>query len=201
MYAGAKTRVRTVEGDSEHFSVEVGLYQGSMLSPFLFALMMDELTRSNQEELSWCMLFADDIVLTDETRNGVNDRLEVWRQKLESKGFRLSRTKTEYFECRFSVAMDEEGREVLDLQGYCSRGNGEFLAWLELSQGKVKDLAFLENDDGVASLEMIRKGDRGEIYRARLSGSNGKIMQSLMDDAEITEEDAKALNKKMRQVK
>ncbi|KAL3327550.1 hypothetical protein AABB24_035300, partial [Solanum stoloniferum] len=112
MYGGAKTRVRTVGGDSEHFPVEMGLHQGSVLSPFLFALVMDELTRSIQENVPWCMLFADDIVLIDETRDRVNARLEVWRQTLESKGFRLSRTKTEYLGCKFSDALDEADGDV-----------------------------------------------------------------------------------------
>ncbi|WMV56312.1 hypothetical protein MTR67_049697 [Solanum verrucosum] len=112
MYGGAKTRVRTVGGDSEHFPVEMGLHQRSVLSPFLFALVMDELTRSIQEEVPWCMLFADDIVLIDETRDRVNARLEVWRQTLESKGFKLSRTKTEYLGCKFSDALDEADVEV-----------------------------------------------------------------------------------------
>ncbi|KAL3372146.1 hypothetical protein AABB24_008601 [Solanum stoloniferum] len=112
MYDGAKTRVRTVGGDSEHFPVEMGLHQGSVLSPFLFALVMDELTRSIQETVPWCMLFADDIVLIDETRDRVNARLEVWRQTLESKGFRLSRTKTEYLGCKFSDGLDETDVEV-----------------------------------------------------------------------------------------
>ena len=57
---------------------------------------MDVLTRDIQHELPWCMLFADEIVLIDETRNGVNAKLEVWRQTLETKGLQLSRTKTEY---------------------------------------------------------------------------------------------------------
>ena len=61
--------------------------------------MMDELTRQIQGEVPWCMLFADDIVLIDETRNGVNDKLEGWRQTLESKGFKLSRTKTDLGVC------------------------------------------------------------------------------------------------------
>ncbi|PHT62296.1 G2/mitotic-specific cyclin-2 [Capsicum annuum] len=39
-----------------------------------------------------------------ETAEGVNDKLEVWRQTLESKGFRLSRNKTEYLECKFNDA-------------------------------------------------------------------------------------------------
>ena len=71
------------------------------LSPFLFATVMDELTRAIQDEIPWCMLFTDDIVLVDETRAGVNAKLELWRQTLESRGFRLSRAKTEYMECIF----------------------------------------------------------------------------------------------------
>ncbi|XP_009761743.1 secreted RxLR effector protein 78-like [Nicotiana sylvestris] len=77
MYDGAKTRVRTVGGDSEHFPVPMGFHQGSTLSPFLFALVMDALTHHIQGEVQWCMLFVDDIVLIDETRDGVNERLEV----------------------------------------------------------------------------------------------------------------------------
>ncbi|KAM3320610.1 hypothetical protein P3S67_007812 [Capsicum chacoense] len=50
--------------------------QGSTLSPFLFALVMDVLTRHIQGEVPWCMPFADDVVLIDETRGGVNDKLE-----------------------------------------------------------------------------------------------------------------------------
>ncbi|XP_070049703.1 uncharacterized protein [Nicotiana tomentosiformis] len=63
---------------------------------------MDMLKRHIQGEVPWCLLFADDIVLIDETRGGVNVRLEVWRQSLKSKGFKLSMTKTEYLECKFS---------------------------------------------------------------------------------------------------
>ncbi|XP_070048834.1 secreted RxLR effector protein 78-like [Nicotiana tomentosiformis] len=79
MYDGAKTQVRTVGGDSEHFSVVMGLHQGSVLSPFLFALVIDALTYHIQGEVLWCMLFADDIILIDESRAGVNEKLEVWR--------------------------------------------------------------------------------------------------------------------------
>ena len=42
------------------------------------------------------MLFADDVVLVDESQAGVNRKLELWRQTFESKGFRFSRTKTKY---------------------------------------------------------------------------------------------------------
>ena len=40
------------------------------------------------------MLFADDIVLVDETKEGLNTKRELWRTNLESKGFKLNRRKT-----------------------------------------------------------------------------------------------------------
>ncbi|VFQ84101.1 unnamed protein product [Cuscuta campestris] len=84
----------------------------SVLSPFLFALVMDVLTQGVQEGVPWCMLFADDIVLIDDTREGLNDKLERWRLALETKGFRISRNKTEYMECRFSGRETESEVEV-----------------------------------------------------------------------------------------
>ncbi|XP_059277832.1 uncharacterized protein LOC132032021 [Lycium ferocissimum] len=82
----------------------MGLHQGSALSPFLFCLAMDGLAR--------CMLFTDGIVLIDENHSEVNAKLEVWRQSPESKGFRLSSTKTEYLECKFNSGMQEVDVEV-----------------------------------------------------------------------------------------
>jgi len=102
MYNRVRTRARTSVGDMDDFSIDIGLHKGLMLSPFLFTITMDELTRGIQDELPWCMLFADNIVLIDETRVGVNTKLERWRDTLEVKGFRLSRLKTEYLHCRFS---------------------------------------------------------------------------------------------------
>jgi len=49
------------------------------------------------------MLFVDDIVLIDETREGVNTKLEWWRDTLKAKGFWLSRSKTECLHYRFSA--------------------------------------------------------------------------------------------------
>lgn len=72
---------------------------------------------------------------------------------------------------------------------------------------KAEDLAFLEKEDGLSSLELIGKGGCGEVYKAELPNSNGKmiaikkIVQPPKDAAELTEEDSKLLNKKMRQIR
>lgn len=39
------------------------------------------------------MFFCSDIVLIDEIKGGVYDKVEIWRDILESEGFRLSRFK------------------------------------------------------------------------------------------------------------
>ena len=57
------------------------------------------------------MLFADDVVLIDETIGGLNGKLGSWRHSLEFKGFRLSRSKTEYLRCRFS-GQERDDEEV-----------------------------------------------------------------------------------------
>ena len=64
------------------------------------------------------MVYAlyDDAVLVDDSRTGVNRKLELWRQTLKSKGSRLSRTKTEYMMCGFSTTSYEEEEVSLDGQ-------------------------------------------------------------------------------------
>jgi hypothetical protein len=60
------------------------------------------------------MLFADDVVLVDGSRMGVYEKLELWRQTLEAKSFRLSRSKIEYLKCDFGATTQEEVDVRLD---------------------------------------------------------------------------------------
>ena len=82
MYDGVRTRVRTLVGDTKDFSIDNGLHQGSTLNPFLFTIVMDELTKGIQDEIPWCMLLANDTVLIDGTRERVNTKLEHWSDTL-----------------------------------------------------------------------------------------------------------------------
>ncbi|XP_070042174.1 uncharacterized protein [Nicotiana tomentosiformis] len=101
---------------------------------------MDVLTHHIQWEVPWCMLFTDDIVLIDESRTSVNKRLEVWRQALESKGFKLSRTVMEYMECKFSTEPREVGVEVrLESQVIPSSGNFNYLGSVIKRVGEIDE--------------------------------------------------------------
>ena len=57
---------------------------------------MDRLTDEVRREPPWTMLFADDIVICEETREEVERRLESWKYALERRGMKVSRSKTEY---------------------------------------------------------------------------------------------------------
>jgi hypothetical protein len=54
------------------------------------------------------MLFVYDVVLMDESKMRVDQKLELWRQILEIKDFRISRSKTEYMKCDFNATIQEE---------------------------------------------------------------------------------------------
>jgi hypothetical protein len=45
MYDNIVTSARTSDEDTNDFPINIGLHQGSALSPYLFALVMDEVTR------------------------------------------------------------------------------------------------------------------------------------------------------------
>ncbi|KAK3406598.1 leucine-rich repeat receptor-like serine/threonine/tyrosine-protein kinase SOBIR1 [Eucalyptus grandis] len=72
---------------------------------------------------------------------------------------------------------------------------------------KAEDLAFLESEEGLSSLTIIGRGGCGEVYKAELPASNGKmiaikkIIQPPRDATELTEEDTRDLDRKMRQIR
>ena len=57
---------------------------------------MERLTDEATREPQWTMLFANDIVICEETRKEVERRLVSWRYALERRKMKVSRSKTEY---------------------------------------------------------------------------------------------------------
>ena len=80
----SETVVRCAVGSKESFKVKVRLHQGSALSSFLFAVIMDKPADKVRREPLWTMLFTDDIMICKMTRKEVEWRLECWRYALES---------------------------------------------------------------------------------------------------------------------
>jgi len=69
MYTGAKTVVRTVYGNNNSFEVKVDMHQGLALSPLLFVIVMEALSREFGVALPWELLYTDDLVVIAETED------------------------------------------------------------------------------------------------------------------------------------
>ena len=67
MYKGAKTRVKVGRGHLEEFYVGVGVHQGSVVTPFLFSIVLDVLSEDGRKGALYELLYADDLVLMAET--------------------------------------------------------------------------------------------------------------------------------------
>ena len=75
----------------------------------------------------------------DECRAGVNRKLELWRRMLESKEFRLSRTKTEYMMCDFSASRHEGGDVSLDGQVVAQKNTFRYLRSMLQKDGGIDE--------------------------------------------------------------
>ncbi|MCJ8731973.1 hypothetical protein PDJAM_G00205620 [Pangasius djambal] len=127
MYERSRTVVRCAVG------VQSGGGTGSALSPFLFAMLMDQLSEEVRQASPYTMMFANDIVICSESREQVEENLERWGFALERRGMKVSRSKTEYMcvnEREESGTVSLQGEEVKKVQefkylGSTVQSNGE----------------------------------------------------------------------------
>ncbi|KAK3517527.1 hypothetical protein QTP70_012602 [Hemibagrus guttatus] len=178
MYERSRTVVRCSVVQTEEFKVEVGLHQGSALSPFLFAIVMDQLSEEVRQESPWTMMFADDIVICSEIREQVEENLERWRFALERRGMKVSRSKTEYMcvnerEGSGTVRLqDEEVKKVQEFKylGSTVQSNGE--CGKETSWGVIDTSHFAVNYY-VSILFRIPRSPFGRYYSATILQMSG----------------------------
>ena len=74
LYDVAKTRVRVSSVYSEEFEVKVGVHQGSVLSPLLFAIVVDVTTEIATRDVVNELLYVDELVVMSETLENLKER-------------------------------------------------------------------------------------------------------------------------------
>ena len=95
LYTDSCTVVRTDAGQSESFEVEVGFYQGSVLSPLLFAAVMDVVSSEARSGLPSELLCANDLVIMAPTMEQLGRRVADWRASLLGRGLKVNAGKSE----------------------------------------------------------------------------------------------------------
>ena len=90
MHANARSHVSVGEGYSEEFEVKVGVHQGSVLSPLLFIIVLEALSREFRSGVPWEDLYADDLVIIAESLEECVRRLLTWKEAMEKKRLRVN---------------------------------------------------------------------------------------------------------------
>ena len=103
MYEDATTTVRVNGRESKAFSVRVGVHQGSVLSPLLFIIVLEALSREFRQGLPMELLYADDLVLVAETEELLMEKLRKWKKGMELKGVRVNIGKTKVMRCQVRI--------------------------------------------------------------------------------------------------
>ncbi|XP_048579357.1 uncharacterized protein LOC125560947 [Nematostella vectensis] len=94
MYSHASSRVCVSNSLSDSFKVQVGVHQGSVLSPFLFIVVLEALSADLRSGCPWELLYADNLVISSDSLDTLLAKLRIWKQGLESKGLRVNMSKT-----------------------------------------------------------------------------------------------------------
>jgi hypothetical protein len=100
MYEGVTTAVRMKDGESDSFEVKVGVHQGSVLSPLLFIIVLEALSKEFRVGLPWELLYADDLCLIAETEKELMEKIKCWKDAMKSKGLRVNMNKTKVMCCK-----------------------------------------------------------------------------------------------------
>jgi len=78
-----KTSFKTVFDNSNCFEVKVGMHRGSALSPLLFVIVMEAISREFRGALPSELLNADDLAVIAETEDELIKRLNEWKNNVE----------------------------------------------------------------------------------------------------------------------
>ena len=82
MYQNARSQVRVNKLFSDVFDRQIGVDQGSVLSPLLFINVIEALSREFHTSCPWELLYADEPVLLADTMDELLSKLGNWKKNI-----------------------------------------------------------------------------------------------------------------------
>ena len=96
MYEITKGKVVVGSVLSEEFLVNIGLKQGSALSPLLFIMVMKLISRKiNTKNVLRKLMYVDDLAIIAESKQELQEVLEEWNGVFKKHGLRMNLEKAE----------------------------------------------------------------------------------------------------------
>ena len=89
-----RSSVRVGDGYSEEFGVGVGVHQGSNLSPLLFIIVLEALSREFRTGCPWELLYVDDLMTSAESKEELLVKVKTCKTDMEKEP-RVNLGKTE----------------------------------------------------------------------------------------------------------
>ena len=122
MYSHCRSAVSVNGITGDAFDVMVGVHQGSVLSPLLFIIVMEALSRDFRAGLPWELLYADDLALIAESLEDLERQYTAWQRGMENKGLRVNTRKTKVMiSSREHKPLNKTGKHPC---GVCLKGVG-----------------------------------------------------------------------------
>ena len=120
---------------SEEFKVKVGVHQGSVLSPLLFAIVVDVITENARRGVVNELLYADDLVFMNKTMEDFKERFWNCKDALENKGLKVNTRKTKVMVSqsegepfKFKIDVEFVREESWPIQGCAQNMKTRFMA-------------------------------------------------------------------------
>lgn len=181
MYEDVKTSVKVKGGESAAFEVKVGVHQGSVLSPLLFTMVLEALSREFRGGLPWELLYADDLALMAESEDELRQQIKMWKGGMEEKGLRVNMGKTKVM--RIQAEQEQMVKPVKWPCGICKKSAAtgsiqclKCVRWFHKKCGGIK--GNLKDMEGLYVCDECSEGGQTRV----VGGTNKSELESKLDD-------------------
>ena len=185
MYKDVRSRVRVGDGHSEEFGVGVGVHQGSVLSPLIFIIVLEALSREFHTGCPWELLYADNLMISAESMEELLVKVQTWKTEMEKKGLCVNMGKTKIME--FGINLDVLKKSGKYPCGVCQSGVGSSNAifcggckrWVHKKCSSIKGPLRPDPESGAPNaLGLLGLSMKEKFQRLRLETKSLKLSQS-----------------------
>ena len=159
--------------------------QGSVLTPLLFIIVLEALSREFRTGCPWELLYADDLMISAESMEELLVKVQTWKTEMEKKGLRVNMGKTKIMESGINLdVLKKSGRYPC---GVCQSGVGSCNAifcggckrWMHKKCSGIKDPCALTLSSGAPdALGLLGLLMKEKFRRLRLETKNLKLSQN-----------------------